>query len=257
MSESIYDMNLRLDKLIVENRVSSMTERREAGLGRGMARVAQVKGVRIAREHDLGLELEELANTPGLAPGSLNEIIDEESESLAASGLSNEKTGGESELLAAAGSLLMNEETGGESESLAAPESLDGENGELPDARFSSKQTGELLKGGVESESIAVLLNDGGEGESQTNEMLQKMHIRVLNVTVDSTSTQPAMEIEEVASDGQVIEQNSDDEEGLPPPDEADTVKKEPTVDNEVHDTTNNVSLNTSNKRGRRKANRA
>ena len=252
MSESIYDMNLRLDKLIVENRVSSMTERREAG--RGMARAAQVKGVRIAREHDLGLELEELANTPGLAPGSLNESIDEESESLAASGLSSEKFDEESESLASG---LSNEKTGGESELLAAPESLDGENGELPDTRFSSDQTGELLKGGGESESIAVLLNGGGEGELQTNEMLQEMHIRVLNVAVESTSTQPAMEIEEVASDGQVIEQNSDDEEGLPPPDEeADTVKKEP-VDNEVHDTTSNVSLNTSNKRGRRKANRA
>ena len=231
MSESIYDMNLRLDKLIVEKRVANMPKLRDPTPGGDAMRMArgevQQSGAPDRRRlYDIGMEWS----------GAVKDVAD------ITAGFSEE------------GFLDDTKSPEESNEELVARLAVDAEkrvsNLSLPGGDMKPHEQGEVSIG-------------DSQGDSQTFVPMQDIQIEIVIPTKQTTKQTP-LDVVEITKSEQIteIEQNaeleeitageqsvaSDDEEGLPPCD--DLVKKDSNT--ELPDTTQRTANNKRNNRKRR-----
>ena len=233
MSESIYDMNLRLDKLIVEKRVANMPKFHDPALGGDAMRLAQgevqQRGAPDRRRlYDIGMQW----------TGAVKDVAD------ITAGFSGE------------GFLNDTESREVPNEELLARPAADEEK------RVSNLS---LPGGNMEPHEQEEVSIGDNQGDSQTFVHMEDIQIEIVIPTKQPTKQTP-LDVVEVTKSEQIteIEQNpeleeitpgeqsvaSDDEEGLPPCDDLVTAKKDSTP--ELPDTTPRTANNKRNNRKRR-----
>ena len=183
MAESMYDMNLRLDKLIVEKRVSGMVELRGGAMHAPRPPTSTNK---VTRQRDLRLDLNELSDAcesldepAGPRRGMVCELVDD---------AAIQRSDGADESTDDA-AVPLHGGRGGAPEDAAIP--LGRDTCEPHEEGMASLCTGRRS----ESPEAATVPVGVGEGESYTPGAIQEMHIHVLNMDSDPRGAQPTMEI--------------------------------------------------------------